>query len=182
LETGTIAEPPKPRPKPPREEREPEPEPDSHDEPARDEDDDEDYRERRPLRRRRSSGGALTGLSIAMMVIFGLGLLLDLFNCVYAIAGPEPVQDPAAPKILQDVVKNTHGPVAASMQGVLAIIAMVTIVGAIQMLRRKTWGLALTACILSTIHFGRCCCIPGAVVGIWALILLVNPDVKETFS
>jgi hypothetical protein len=178
-EMGTTAEPPKPRSTPRR--KEPEPEPDSHDEPSRD-DGDDDYREKRSVRRRRSPGGPLTGLAIVLLVIASLSLLLDLFNCGFAIFGPEPEVNAQDPAILQQIAKSSHGPLAASMQGGLAIMAIVTIVGSIQMLRRKTWGLALTACILAMIHIGSCCCVLGLPIGIWALILLVNPDVKDSFS
>ena len=60
-----------------------------------------------------------------------------------------PVVNPNDPPFVQQVAQGTHGPLASGMQGILAIVAIITIVGSIQMLRQKTWGLALTASILA---------------------------------
>jgi len=43
------------------------------------------------------------------------------------------------------------------------------------------WPLAMTASILSMLNFGNCCCLLGIPVGIWALVILLMPDVKEAF-
>jgi hypothetical protein len=153
----------------------------------RDRDRDRDYDDFRydsSVRKQASGigGTILTIHAILLLIAFILGLGLDLFNVVFAIVGPEPVIDPQAPPFLQEIQRGSRGPVAAGTQGFFAMVAVIVIVGAIQMLRRKTWGLCLAACFLAMIHLGSCCCLLGLPSGIWALVLLVNPEVKETFS
>ncbi|OAI41044.1 hypothetical protein AYO40_03940 [Planctomycetaceae bacterium SCGC AG-212-D15] len=65
----------------------------------------------------------------------------------------------------------------------LGIFSLVSILGAIQMMRLRSWGLALTASILSLIHFDHCCCIPfNMAVGLWALLVLARADVRSIFE
>jgi hypothetical protein len=160
--------------------RAPQPDSEPYDEPARPFED--EYPDDLPVRRPRSAGGGVVAPAICMLVVACIALLLDLFNCVAAIADPVPAVDPQQPPFLQEMMKNTRGPVAAAAQGGLALVAIITIFGSIQMLRQKTWGLCLTASILSMIHFGSCCCVLGLPAGLWALITLVNADVKDSFS
>jgi len=180
-ETGTTAEPPKlrPQPRPP----EPEPEPDSYEEPSRD-DDEDDYRERRwpRIERHRSAGGAFMAAAICLLMVAGLGLAFDLFGVCFAVLAPEQPINPQDPPLVQEIQNNLHGPVASAGQGFFALLSAVTIIGSIQMLRQKTWGFALAACLLSMVNVGNCCCVLGLPVGIWGLILLLSQDVKDRFS
>ena len=51
------------------------------------------------------------------------------------------------------------------------------------MIRLRSWALALTASILTIIHFDHCCCVPiNMVVGIVALIILFLPWVRSAFQ
>jgi hypothetical protein len=175
-QTGITEEAPRPQSPAPKRETDPDEERD------RDRDYDDDYSHDLPVRRRASVGGSVIGPAIFMLIVAGIALVLDLFNAVVAIAVPVPAVDPQQPPFLQEMMKSTRGPVAAATQGGLALVAVITILGSIQMLRQKTWGLCLTASILSMIHFGSCCCLLGLPAGIWALISLVNADVKNSFS
>lgn len=57
------------------------------------------------------------------------------------------------------------------------------IFGALQMMKLRNWSIALIASILAMIPFFTCCaCFFGLPVGIWAIIVLVNDDVKRAFQ
>ena len=62
------------------------------------------------------------------------------------------------------------------------LINIVIIQGAIQMLRRRTWGLAVAASVLAMINFGNLCCLLGIPFGIYALAILVKPEVRSAFE
>jgi hypothetical protein len=162
-------------PKPP-----PVPEPDDYDEPSRDYDD--DLPTDRPLRRPTSASAGVIAPAVVMLAFAALGFLLNLFGAVWAIAGPVQPINPQDPPIIQEFMKGLNGPVASAGQGFFALLSAITIVGSIQMMRQKTWGFALATSIISMINIGNCCCLVGLPVGIWALIVLVNPTVKEGFS
>lgn len=55
--------------------------------------------------------------------------------------------------------------------------------GAWRMKELKSYGLAMTAAILAMIPcFTSCCCLLGLPVGIWAIIVLLDKDVKAAFN
>jgi hypothetical protein len=118
--------------------------------------------------------------AIAMLVAAVIGLAASLFN--FAFSFTEPVVDPAAPPFLQEMQKGAAGPVTSVIQGAFIVVNSLIIFGAAQMLRCRTWGLALMASILSMVNFGTCCCILGLPFGIWSLVVLVAPDVKLAFA
>lgn len=63
--------------------------------------------------------------------------------------------------------------------GLGLIASIVTIYGSIKMKSASSWGWAMAASILTMIS--NICCLIGIPVGIWALIVLVNADVKKAF-
>ena len=71
----------------------------------------------------------------------------------------------------------------AAVMGVLCLIATIVIVlGAVRMLQIKSWGLAMTAAILSVIPFFQFCCLIGIPIGVFAIIVLSDPAVRQQFS
>jgi hypothetical protein len=70
------------------------------------------------------------------------------------------------------------------MNAVFSVIAMVgntlVLMAGLMMKKLKAWGLCLTGSIFAIILNG-CCCI-GLPIGIWALIVLSNRDVKAGFD
>jgi hypothetical protein len=64
----------------------------------------------------------------------------------------------------------------------LAISALVLWSG-LQMRQLKGRGLAIAGAILAMIPcFTGCCCVIGLPVGIWALVVLMNAEVKAAFD
>jgi hypothetical protein len=175
-ETGIAQEPQRPRPKT-------DTRPDDEYASGRDRDDDDDDRfdDVRHLRRPPTASGSLIGAAVCMLLTALLGLAVNSLGCIIALAGNAQI-DQNAPPLVQELQKNTHGPVAASGQGLLALLSLITVLGSIQMLRRKTWGLGITACILSIINVGNCCCVLGLPFGIWGLVALANSETKDSFS
>ncbi|MEM9827389.1 MAG: hypothetical protein AAF958_12400 [Planctomycetota bacterium] len=124
------------------------------------------------------TGNPLLAPGIILLVLAGLWLLYGIVNAVIAGGqGPPPVP-PDAPEgfeIGQNV--GFYG----AMIG-LPTIALFQVIGSIMLIKRKVYGLALTSVILSIIP----CCSPVVVLGIpfaiWALVLLLKPEVKAAFS
>lgn len=53
--------------------------------------------------------------------------------------------------------------------------------GGLQMRQMKNHGVAMAAAIAACIPCFSCCCLPLP-VGIWALVVLTKPEVKQAFS
>lgn len=62
------------------------------------------------------------------------------------------------------------------------IIAAFIIYAALKMKEMKQWSLAVAASILAMIPCISPCCIIGLPIGIWALVVLMKPEVKEAFD
>jgi hypothetical protein len=78
----------------------------------------------------------------------------------------------------ESIVKAAIWPVVV----VAGVVALVTIVGSLQMRNLKGRGLAYTGAILSMIPCVSGCCLLGIPFGIWAIIALGKPDVKAGFA
>jgi hypothetical protein len=61
-------------------------------------------------------------------------------------------------------------------------LAVVCLFGAIQMMKLRSYGLAMTTAILMLIPCGNCCCLLNIGVGIWLLVVLSKPEVKAAFQ
>ena len=71
----------------------------------------------------------------------------------------------------------------SALAGVLSLIfAPIVIFGGIKMMKGKRRNLAICAAILATIPLSSCCFVAGSIFGIWALVLLMKPDVKAFFQ
>ena len=120
--------------------------------------------------------------AFTMIVVASLAIVLNLIGSVGALVMDAPNIDPSAPEWLQQMQQNQTGPVAAITQGVLALASIFSLIAAIQMLRFKSWGLALAGSIVIMLNCGNGCCLLGMPVGIWSIIVLSQPSVKKWFS
>jgi len=117
------------------------------------------------------------------LIVFGVSCMLaTIYSLVNALISDPPVLPPDAPEFMVQMTKNTVGPTAAAIQSVFVLVALFILVGGIQMLRLKSWGIALAASIVSMVNFSNCCCILGLPIGVWALVVLLMADVKQAFS
>ncbi len=62
----------------------------------------------------------------------------------------------------------------------IAILAGFILYGGLKMLRLERYGFCLTAAILTILPCSYCCC-PCMFFGIWALVVLLKPEVKYAF-
>ena len=135
------------------------------------------------------------------------GLLLQLFGAalteIYVMLGALSVVNPAAIVNLQyDQIEKwqrdqppaqrqklpprdeaiesqkTQGPIYAALWVAAGVVIFI---GGSKMKDLRGYGWALAGSILS-IFPGMCCCCTGLVPGVWALIVLLNPDVRLAFS
>jgi hypothetical protein len=60
-------------------------------------------------------------------------------------------------------------------------VSVVVFAGGLSMARRRNYRLAKTACVLATLNFVHCCCVPGALAGLWGLLMLGSDEGREHF-
>ena len=61
------------------------------------------------------------------------------------------------------------------------LLSIIAVIGAIRMMSLRNYGLAMTSAILTVIPCVTPCCFLGQGAGIWALIVLMNNDVRAAF-
>jgi predicted Zn finger-like uncharacterized protein len=167
------------RQRPPQEEDEEEPLPPEEEE----EDEDRPRLRKRRRGRRADAEAAVAAPAICLIVLGGLDIFLCLLNLVLRLAGIG-VAAAGGPMGAgrggnAEMIANLAGGIIGSIIG-LAFAALITM-GGIKMKQLQNYGLAMTASILALLPCGNCCCI-GVFFGIWALIVLNRPEVKDAFS
>jgi hypothetical protein len=120
------------------------------------------------------------GLIVVGAINFALGLLLVLSGLL-RLTGIIPGDEiPTAEAERIGYLVGTFGGYAIALLSL--IVAPLIIYGAIQMLKGKSYKLAKTSAILAIIPFISCCFIIGIPFGIWALMVLNDPEVRAFFS
>lgn len=144
--------------------------------------------DRRPEDRQRAKS-ALMAPGICLLITGILGVLGSLYLTVdFMIIDPEvvmqnapPVNDPQQRELQRKVVDFVHGPGGLAINLLaLAVSLFVCLAGAL-MLAGKARGLAVTGSALAMIQVWPCCCLLGFPFGLWSLIVLYRPDVREAF-
>lgn len=72
--------------------------------------------------------------------------------------------------------------VASAIAALSMIIAPFIIYGAVQMMKGKSYSMSKTASVLAVVPLTSCCFILGAPFGIWALVMLGKPEIKNIFQ
>jgi hypothetical protein len=113
--------------------------------------------------------------AIGLMVAGILGVLGHVVNAIMQLAGTAPA-----------MMQNEQVPAWVGSLGVvtdlLAIgLSAFVIFGALKMQKLQSWNLCLAASIVAMVPCSCTCCI-GLPLGIWAIILLAKPEVKQAFG
>ncbi len=102
------------------------------------------------------------------------------------------IKDPDTAKKVMDQAEN-QDPKAqynqALMEGfgsgiVFTILSLLVLFGGFRMMALRSYGLAVTGAIIAAIPIISCpgaCCFIGEIAGIWALIVLLNGEVRSAF-
>jgi hypothetical protein len=126
--------------------------------------------------------------AIGLLAVGGINVLVALYNIfnglfTTATSGAQ-VNQPGLTKDQQQTLAMVQGlsGTTAIISGILIlIVAAVIIYGAMQMMKLKSHGLAMTSSILAMIPCISCCLF-GLPIGIWSIMVISKPEVKSAFS
>lgn len=120
--------------------------------------------------------------AIALIVVASIALLLGGLSLVMDVV---LLATGAADRLeaLNEgpVSKQTTIVIRAVWGFVLLIAAAFVLFGAIQMVQLKNYGMSKTAAIVAVIPLIGPCCLLGIPFGIWALVALSKPGVRQQF-
>lgn len=125
----------------------------------------------------------VNGPAIGLMATAGIGILLQLASIAMNMLGTG---------INMSNLGGSAGgseAMAAMMSGTLGIISSILgiliggliIFGALKMRQLNNWGLSMAATVLAMIPCLSPCCCLGLPIGIWALVVLLDDNVKRSF-
>ncbi len=121
------------------------------------------------------------GPAIFMLILSVLGLcgsLLGAAAALFQLSLPGLMHMPQREAHLEGLLALCFS-LPANCLGCLA--SVVSLLGALQMLKLKSYGLAMTAAILMLLPCGQCCCLLNIAAGVWALVVLSRPEVRTAF-
>lgn len=127
------------------------------------------------------------GPALAMMIVAGLTFVLEIVGILANLLGIS-LMGMGQPDMSQFEGMEGMEWLAPLMSGAVAIVWGIVVLiaaaaifyGAMKMKDLQSYGLAMTASILSLIPCFSFCCV-GIPFGIWALVVLLNQDVKQAF-
>jgi hypothetical protein len=125
----------------------------------------------------------VNGPAIALMVMAGIGILLQLVSLVARMLG--------AGMSMMSVPGGSDGSeqLAAMMSGTLGVVAGILgilvgafiIFAAMKMRALQSWPMALAASVVAMLPCLSPCCCLGLPIGIWSLVVLLDNNVKASF-
>lgn len=113
---------------------------------------------------------------IVLGVLYGLGATWNIVAYVFDIRMGNQEQMSQMPGFVEFMQK--FGMVLGLVGEVMAVLI---ILGALNMRRLKSRGFAMTGAILAMLPIS-CCCVAGLPIGVWAMVVMLKPDVAAAFG
>jgi predicted Zn finger-like uncharacterized protein len=141
----------------------------------------EEERPHRPQRRSAEAKSLVFGPAIALLVVGIIDIVLAVLNLLLHLLGIS--------LLAMDALRGRGGEDQdAIVVGVYVIqdiadiiMGLLITIGATKMKNLSSYGFAMTACILAMIPNVNCCILGGLPFGIWGLVVLNKPEVKDAF-
>lgn len=133
---------------------------------------------------------ALNVPGILFMVFGGLTVMYALFGLVSSViqgadtaAQLKPLLDnPDLPPAAKQLLSTMAGPGAKVLNLLnMGLAAFVAFAG-FQMRNLKSYGVAIAGSVVMMLPCGSCCCVLTMPIGIWALVTLMKPEIKNAFT
>jgi hypothetical protein len=102
-------------------------------------------------------------------------------NVDQILAQMPAVDDPQVKKMFLSMIHYMTGPVAAAFGALALILSLVALAGALRMLALRNYEFAMLAAILAMVPCVTPCCLLGLPFGIWAVVALRKPGIKDRF-
>jgi hypothetical protein len=121
----------------------------------------------------------VNGPAVGLIVVAILGALVQVASLVMHVAGTSLMAVNRMPNNpWANVFSGTVG-VVFSVIGI--ILSAVILLAALKMKKLENYGLAMAGTILAMVPCLSPCCLLGLPIGIWALVVLLKPEVKAAF-
>lgn len=123
--------------------------------------------------------------AIGLIITAALGALAQIVSVVINILGAGAGMAGASARGQQDMPAWAHamsGGIGVFFNVIGLIMSVVILMGAVKMKKLQGYNFAMTATIIAMVPCVSPCCLVGLPVGIWALVILMKPEVKAAFQ
>jgi len=86
------------------------------------------------------------------------------------------------PEQAADRVANELAPKFLWVWLIAANVGSVEVAAGVSMLLRKNYRLAQLGCALAGLNLPHLCCVPGAIFGLWGLLMLMSDEGRDHFA
>ena len=121
----------------------------------------------------------VSGPAVGLIVVAILGALAQIASLIMHVAGASMLASSRMPSNAWATMFSGTIGVVASVIGI--VVSVVILLGAMKMKKLESYGLAMAASIIAMIPCVSPCCLLGLPIGIWALVVLMKPEVKSAF-
>lgn len=122
----------------------------------------------------------VSGPATGLIVVAILNFVTAAASLMMQIAGVNFMQGP--PGMGDEAMMRMWSGSIALISNLVSIgIGVLILIGGLKMKKLENFGLAVTSAILAALPCTSPCCLVGIPIGIWALVVLFRPEVKESF-
>lgn len=132
-----------------------------------------------------SASQMVVGPAIGLIVTAALGALVQILGLFGNILGTGIGILGTTSQHQQDMPAWAHlmsGGIGVVFSIIGLIMSVVIFLGAMKMKKLENFNFALTATIIAMVPCVSPCCWVGLPIGIWALVILMKPEVKDAFT
>ena len=123
----------------------------------------------------------VSGPSTALIILAILGFLLQGVGLMFSFMPKTMFPGGQMPEGAWGQMMSGGTQIISAIVGVL--INLLVLMGGLKMKRLQSYGLAMTASILVMLPCSlSICCIIGLPIGIWSIVVLSRPEVKNAFT
>ncbi len=124
--------------------------------------------------------------AIGILITGVLGTGVSLYGVIASLVGSGNKTDipPGMPAEAERLLKSYMSTMEAftlPLNLLALILSVVTLLAGIRMLQRRSYTLVMTGVILGMLPCLSACCCVGLPFGIWALVVLSDPEVRNSF-
>ena len=132
-----------------------------------------------PQADRQNALEAVKGPAVFLLVVAILGIVLAAVSLIMNLAGVGMGAAGTGDQAQLQMLSGGFGVVVA----ILSMIgSVVVLLGSLKMMKLESYGFAMAAAIIAMLPGISGCCILGLPAGIWALVVLLKPEVKDAFQ
>jgi hypothetical protein len=130
----------------------------------------------------RAPAEMVSGPAVGLIVTASLGAVANVLALTVNLLGVGLGAAASHGNSREDAIASLFSGTIGVISAIFALImAAVILMGALKMRKLESYGFSMAATIIAMVPCFSPCCLVGLPIGIWALTVLVKPEVKAAF-